>query len=34
MRLATVHAGDVVAIPGAGEARLADVRAKQRGRLT
>ena len=34
MRLATVHTGDVVAIPSPGEPRLGEVRAKQRGRLT
>jgi hypothetical protein len=34
MRLAAVHAGDVVAIPGPAEPRLGEVRAKQRGRLT
>jgi hypothetical protein len=34
MRLGGVHAGDVVAIPGPGEPRLGEVRAKQRGRLT
>jgi hypothetical protein len=34
VRLAAVHAGDVVAIPGPGEPRLGEVRAKQRGRLT
>jgi hypothetical protein len=34
MRLAVVHAGDVVAIPGPGEPRLGEVRAKYRGRLT
>ena len=34
MKLAPVHAGDVVAIPGPHEPRLGEVRAKQRGRLT
>ena len=34
MRLGAVHAGDVVAIPGPGEPRLGEVRAKQRARLT
>ncbi|MGH2948692.1 MAG: hypothetical protein ACRDPC_20955 [Solirubrobacteraceae bacterium] len=34
MRLAAVHAGDVVAIPSPGEPRLGEVRAKERGRLT
>jgi hypothetical protein len=34
MRLASIHAGDVVAIPGAGEPRLGEVRAKHRRRLT
>jgi hypothetical protein len=34
VRLAAVHTGDVVAIPGPGEPRLGEVRAKQRGRLT
>jgi len=34
MKLAPVHAGDVVAIPGPQEARLGEVRAKQRGRLS
>ena len=33
MKLATVRAGDVVAIGGRGEPLLAEVRAKQRGRL-
>ena len=34
MRLSSIHAGDVVAIPGPDEPRLGEVRAKQRGRLT
>ena len=34
MKLAPVHAGDVVAIPGQQEPRLGEVRTKQRGRLT
>ena len=34
MKLAPVHAGDVVAIPGPYEPRLGEVRGKQRGRLT
>jgi hypothetical protein len=34
MKLANVRVGDVVAIGGRGEPLLADVRAKQRGRLT
>jgi hypothetical protein len=34
MRLAAVHPGDVVAIPGPGEPRLGEVRAKHRGRVT
>jgi hypothetical protein len=34
MRLASVHTGDVVAIPGADEPRLGEVRAKHPGRLT
>jgi hypothetical protein len=34
MRLAAVHAGDVVAIAGPGEPRLGEVHAKHRGRLT
>ena len=34
MKLANVRAGDVVAIGGRGEPLLAEVRAKQRGRLT
>ena len=34
MKLATVRAGDIVAIPGPHEPRLGEVRAKQRGRLT
>jgi hypothetical protein len=34
VRLAAVHPGDVVTIPGADEPRLGEVRAKQRGRLT
>lgn len=34
MRLAAVHPGDVVAIPGPGVPRLGEVRAKHRGRVT
>ena len=34
MKLAPVHAGDIVAIPGQQDPRLCEVRAKQRGRLT
>jgi hypothetical protein len=34
VRLTSIHAGDVVAIPGPDEPRLGEVRAKQRGRLT
>jgi hypothetical protein len=34
VRLASIHPGDVVAIPGPDEPRLGEVRAKQRGRLT
>jgi len=34
MRLAAVHAGDVVGIPGPVEPRPGEVRAKRRGRLT
>jgi hypothetical protein len=33
MKLATVHAGDAVAITAAGEPRLGEVRTKQRGHL-
>ena len=33
MRLSSIHAGDVVAIPGPHEPRLGEVRGKQRGRL-
>jgi hypothetical protein len=34
MRLASVHTGDVVAIPGAAEPRFGEVHVKHRGRLT